>query len=351
MRVRLTITILILIFLVAFSALGLSADTDNKVGFIYDGELIKWNEAEFGSIQIMNSRTLIPLRIISESLGLKVSWDDENKAALVRYRGELYRFPVGRNVVITPAETKYMDADNSIIEGRIHLPLRSFFELIGSEVEWKSNAKVAVSSKKTGELLSHDSYVMVKKPVHATDDKFLSRARSTEDRYMTTDEIDTLDRQENIDRLAVDVAAKPEPAPVPQQDSQTIIRNNIYALYNKYPEGMYWGADHCYVWTGNHAYNGYDGCGCVGFALEFSDAIFGVNAPVTMIEDFSNIENTIRVGDIISVDYGGHQVVVKDVLDYGVSVVEGNYVSSVHWNRVYTFDELREVGTFYFTRY
>lgn len=351
MKTRVALMSLVVLLISMFSVLSLSADPG--VGLISDGELVLWDEDEFGSIQIRDSRTLIPLRIVSESLGLKVSWDNDKREALVRYNGQLYRFPIDKNVIISETKNITTDVANTIIANRTYLPLRAFFELVGYEVEWQSGKKIDVQTK-AGEAMNLDSYVIVKTPVKTVDEiNLLSRARSTEELELTTDDLDSLYHVNHLERVAVEISAKPEPAqPTPQNSaSEDGARARISALYSQYPEGLYWDGSYCYVWLGNHAYYGYDGCGCSGFALEFSDQIFGKDAPAAMYTDFSNIENSIRVGDIISVDYGGHQVVVTEVLSYGVEVVEGNYAGMVHWGRVYSFDELREVATFYFTRY
>lgn len=352
MKTRVLFISLVLLLITIFSMMSLSAAP--KVGLISDGQLVTWDENQFGSIQIRDSRTLIPLRIVSESLGLKVSWDDKNKEALVRHHGQLYRFPVGKNLIIGPTGTVATDVANTIIGNRTYLPLRAFFEQVGYDVDWKSKKKVDVHSKSDNELVKLDSYVIVKTPTQTEEkNNLISRgARSTEDLLITTDDIDDLYHVQHLEKMPVTITDKPEPqAPAAPSVDQSWVMSKINSLYSQYPEGMYWDGGYCYVWLGNHAYYGYDGCGCAGFVLEFSDQIFGKDAPPTMYTDFSNIENTIKAGDIIEVDYGGHQVVVTNVLDYGVEVVEGNYAGTVHWGRVYTFNELREVATFYFSRY
>lgn len=351
MKIKVTLLSLMLVLFSFFSLMSLSAE--NKVGFISDGELVMWDEDEFGSIQIRDSRTLIPLRIVSESLGLKVSWDNHNREALVRHKGQLYRFPIDKNLIIGPSKTVTTDVKNTIIGNRTYLPLRAFFELVGYEVDWQSSKKIEVSAKGENKPMDHASFVIVKTPNESVEDqRLLSRARSTGDMYITTDDLDTLYHVNHLERVAVEITDRPEPVqPAVNTVSQETVRNRIYSLYNEYPEGRYWDLSFGYVWLGNHGQHGYDGWGCVAFALEMSDQVFGSNAPVTPVYDFSNIENTIRVGDIISVDFGGHQVVVTDVLDYGVQVVEGNFSGMVHWGRVFTFDELKYEGMFYFTRY
>ena len=105
----------------------------------------------------------------------------------------------------------------------------------------------------------------------------------------------------------------------------------ITALRSQYPEGMTWNSDSHYY---SEALN-YGGFGCAGFALIASDAAFGDN-PVSYYYDLAYV----RVGDILSVNYGMHYVVVLEVRPDGVVVTEGNYNDTIHWGRFISYDEL-----------
>lgn len=56
---------------------------DNKVTYV-NGEAHVLDVAP----QIINDRTLVPLRFVSESVGADVSWDDVNKNVIISYKGE-----------------------------------------------------------------------------------------------------------------------------------------------------------------------------------------------------------------------------------------------------------------------
>ena len=86
--------------------------------------------------------------------------------------------------------------------------------------------------------------------------------------------------------------------------------------------------------------------GCVAFAFILSDAAFG-SLPARRHEDFSNI----CVGDIVRMDNDAHSVIVLEVQENGVIVAEGNYNSSVHWEREIPFTEIENTGTYVLTRY
>ena len=86
--------------------------------------------------------------------------------------------------------------------------------------------------------------------------------------------------------------------------------------------------------------------GCIAFAGEVSDKVFGKNAKVTTHKDFDKI----KVGDHIRIG-GYHSVIVWKKTKDSVTVVEGNYNSSVHWGREITRSELKAEGFYVDSRY
>ena len=90
----------------------------------------------------------------------------------------------------------------------------------------------------------------------------------------------------------------------------------------------------------------YRGIGCAAFAFELSDAAFG-SLPGTEHYDVS----AIRVGDIIRMNGDSHSVIVLEVQSDGIVIAEGNYNSSVHWERFISFTEVQSSLTYIWTRY
>ena len=115
------------------------------------------------------------------------------------------------------------------------------------------------------------------------------------------------------------------------------VYNAIVALKSEYPEGMRWTNDNFYR-SDATSQGGY---GCEGFALICSDAAFG-ELPVS--SRHSNFD-AIRVGDLLRINNDTHTVVVLEKRDHSVVVTEGNFNSSIHWNREISRSSL-EQGNF-----
>lgn len=141
----------------------------------------------------------------------------------------------------------------------------------------------------------------------------------------------------------------PEPTPVPVYDPEPVtpydedeITAQLLALMSEYPEGMSWTNDNYYYWSAIRT-NCY---GCIAFAGELSDRVFGKDAPVYK---HTNLDS-IRPGDHIRIG-GYHSVIVLTADKDRVTVAEGNYNYSVHWGRVITKDSLASSGYYIETRY
>lgn len=125
--------------------------------------------------------------------------------------------------------------------------------------------------------------------------------------------------------------------------TQKQVQDQLFELYDEYPEGMSWtNENHSYYWKAINTY-----CyGCIAFAGEVSDKLFGKDAKVTTHRNFDKI----KVGDHIRIG-NYHSVIVLAKGPDELVVVEGNYNSSVHWGREITERELKASGFYVQSRY
>lgn len=117
--------------------------------------------------------------------------------------------------------------------------------------------------------------------------------------------------------------------------------NILNALRSTYPEGM--PLTNSYYYYSPQFGNGY---GCYGFAAKLSDTVFGTQTPYKTHTSFDKI----RVGDNIRIG-NSHSVIVLTKSDNAITVVEGNYNASVHWDRKITAASLASSRFTVYTRY
>lgn len=89
-----------------------------------------------------NSRTMIPVRFVSEALGADVSWDDNTQTAVISLDGTTMKVPVGSKMLTvtkggnTSAVT--MDTQAVITDGRTCIPIRFVAEALGAYVGYSN---------------------------------------------------------------------------------------------------------------------------------------------------------------------------------------------------------------------
>lgn len=131
----------------------------------------------------------------------------------------------------------------------------------------------------------------------------------------------------------------------PSSSSSSVTEAGAYQVLNSlrstYPEGM--PLTNSYYYYSPCFGNGY---GCYGFAAKLSDTVFGTNKSCSTHTSFDKI----KVGDNIRIS-NSHSVIVLTKNDNAITVVEGNYNSSVHWDRTITKSSLAKDGFKVTTRY
>lgn len=152
--------------------------------------------------------------------------------------------------------------------------------------------------------------------------------------------------------LNVDFIIKKQPEILKKTEKEKEVIEKIKEFRITYPEGMKWGNSKEY-YCGAVETIGY---GCVALAFEMSDALFGKEVPLLRYDDFSDIKEKIRIGDIVRMEDDTHSAVVIDRDGEGVTFVEGNFTLDdkkdiVHWDEKMTYEELKKNGNYYLSRH
>jgi hypothetical protein len=95
---------------------------------------------------IKNSRTLVPIRAIVESLGGTVGWDGTEKKVTISLGSTTIELWIGKNTAKVNGVTKPIDSTNpkvvpEIMKSRTMLPLRFVTENLGCTVQWDGSTQ------------------------------------------------------------------------------------------------------------------------------------------------------------------------------------------------------------------
>ena len=137
MHTRLTRIIFILLVIMTFCA-GVSFADSGSVIIRLDGSEVT------GDIPpvIVNGRTLIPVRSVFEAMGGTVTWDQTTRGVTVNIKEHTIRLKVDSKTAYIDDVEKEIDVPAMIINNRTMIPVRFVSEAVGYKVSWDSVSRV-----------------------------------------------------------------------------------------------------------------------------------------------------------------------------------------------------------------
>lgn len=88
-----------------------------------------------------NGRTLVPLRFIGEAFGAAIEWDASTKTVTYTLGSTSIIVVIGSPVAIVNQEKKTLDVPPKLVNGRTFVPLRFISESFGASVIWEAATK------------------------------------------------------------------------------------------------------------------------------------------------------------------------------------------------------------------
>ena len=97
---------------------------------------------------IRNDRTLVPLRAVLEAMGAEVEWNESEQEITVLINGRTMKLGIGKPEMLVDSEAITIDAPPEIINDRTMVPIRAIAEAGGCEVDWNGdNREVIILSE------------------------------------------------------------------------------------------------------------------------------------------------------------------------------------------------------------
>lgn len=113
--------------------LKVNSETAYKFG---DYKLVDSENANVAPI-IKDSRTLVPVRFIAEALDSKVDWDADIQTVTITKGGKTVTLKIGDDKMNVDGETVTLDVFAQIIEGRTMIPVRAIAEAFNKKVTYQ----------------------------------------------------------------------------------------------------------------------------------------------------------------------------------------------------------------------
>lgn len=145
-----------LIFIVAFGLVYFFTNAcyaSGSVRIVIDGEELISEPSPF----IENGRTLVPIRFVSERLGAKVEWNNEERLVTIEKGNRKVILRIDSRLVIYDEEERVYglsDVAPKIVESRTFVPLRLVSNALGVGIDWDAVTRtVYVDSSKTSDII------------------------------------------------------------------------------------------------------------------------------------------------------------------------------------------------------
>lgn len=121
--------------------------TDNSVNsgihVYYNGKRISFHS--YGqNPEILEGRTLVPLRSIFEAMGAKVEWNGDTKTATAKRGNVTVEITIGANEIYKNGKAIAVDVPAQIVNDRTMVPARVIAEAFGATVEWNANGRTVL---------------------------------------------------------------------------------------------------------------------------------------------------------------------------------------------------------------
>ena len=124
----------------AITLTSFAAYSADNITVTLDGQQITFDVPP----QIINDRTMVPMRAIFEALGADVLWDDSTKTVTAEKDGTEIIMNIGYDMMFVNYIPITLDAPPQIIEGRTLVPVRAIAESLDCNVDWDSSANAVI---------------------------------------------------------------------------------------------------------------------------------------------------------------------------------------------------------------
>lgn len=113
------------------------SDVDSNISVNINGMPLSFDVVP----RIINDRTMVPMRAIFEALGAEVSWDGELQTITAVRENDTIRLTINEPRIYVNKALKELDTAPIIIDDRTLVPVRAVSEALGCTVDWDGETR------------------------------------------------------------------------------------------------------------------------------------------------------------------------------------------------------------------
>ena len=131
---------LLLVVCLCLTSLSIVSFAADEIKIQINGKEVSYDQMPV----IVDGRTLVPLRGISETLGAEVLYTKDTQRVTVTRDGVVVKLKIGSTEAYVDRTGKTLDVPATIISDRTFVPVRFISEAYGSKVEWDGDTKTVI---------------------------------------------------------------------------------------------------------------------------------------------------------------------------------------------------------------
>lgn len=140
--------IISLVIALGIAISSVTAFAQRDITILKDGNKLSFDVAPY----IVDGFTMVPMRAIFESIGAKVTWDQETKTVIALYGADedakALILQIGANYAFLNGEKIEFKKSAEIVNDRTFVPLRAVNESLGYKVDWDQDTyTVTITTK------------------------------------------------------------------------------------------------------------------------------------------------------------------------------------------------------------
>lgn len=113
---------------------------DNDIKVIYDGQTIEFDVQP----QMYNDRVMVPMRAVFELFGAKVKWDGDTQTVTAKKKSKTITMTIGSTEITKNDNVYTFDTAPIEMDGRTLVPIRAISELLGLDVDWDESSSTVI---------------------------------------------------------------------------------------------------------------------------------------------------------------------------------------------------------------
>ncbi|NLD48204.1 MAG: copper amine oxidase, partial [Clostridiaceae bacterium] len=117
-----------------------SSETSQDIKVRLNGNYVQFDEKP----AIIENRTIVPMRAIFESLGAKVEWNGQTRTVTGSKENIRVTLQIDSDKAYVNNKLVILDATARIINGRTFVPIRFISESLGAKVDWDDREKTVI---------------------------------------------------------------------------------------------------------------------------------------------------------------------------------------------------------------